>query len=391
MKGSPIIGVTPTVLKWARESANMSIFDVADTLKKPVDIVQGWENGESSPTYSQLEKLAYEVYKRPLAIFFMPTAPYEPKLSAEFRSLPDSDLKHLSRQTTLLIRKARAFQMALMELHGERNPVVLPIWKRIKTNSKSDIRELANQVREVLSVSVENIAQRPDHDAALKIWRRAIEAQGIHIFKDSFKQTELSGFCLQHPEFPVILINNSTTRTRQIFSLLHELAHLLCDRSGISRFDNQGIDELPKPDRDIEKFCNALAAEILVPSEYFKLATRGFDPLHAEDEDFAQLADLFHVSRSVILRRFVDSGLVSMPFYLDKDREWIDQIKATRDGGGGSYYNTKGAYLSEQFLREVVSRYSRRLISKVEASDLIGEKPRNFDRFEDMVLRGYVA
>jgi len=391
MKGSPIVGITPAVLKWARESANMSVFDVADSLKKPVDVIQGWESGESAPTYSQLEKLAYDIYKRPLAIFFMPVAPDEPKPYAEFRSLPDTDLMHLSRQTTLLIRKARAFQMALVELHGERNPIVLPIWKRIQVNNPSNIDQFARQIREALGVSVENIAQRPDDDAALKIWRRAIEAQGIHIFKDSFKQKELSGFCLRHPEFPVILINNSTTRTRQIFSLLHELAHLLCNRSGISRFDNQGIEELPKADRDIEKFCNALAAEILVPSEYFDLSTRGFDPIHAKDEDFAQLAKRFHVSRSVILRRFVDRGLVSMPFYLDKDREWTDQIKATQDGGGGSYYNTKGAYLSEQFLRDVVSRYSRRMISKGEASDLIGEKSRNFDRFEDMVLRGFAA
>jgi DNA-binding transcriptional regulator YiaG len=50
MKGSPIIGVTPAVLKWARESANMSIFDVADTLKKSVDTIQAWESGESAPT-----------------------------------------------------------------------------------------------------------------------------------------------------------------------------------------------------------------------------------------------------------------------------------------------------------------------------------------------------
>jgi len=391
MKGSPIVGITPAVLKWARESANMSIFDVADSLKKPVDVIQGWESGESSPTYSQLEKLAYDVYKRPLAIFFMPSAPDEPKPSAEFRSLPDADLKHLSRQTTLLIRKARAFQMALVELYGERNPVVAPIWKRIQVNNQSDIHQLARQIREALSVSIENITQSPDDDAALKIWRRAIEAQGIHIFKDSFKQKEISGFCLRHPEFPVILINNSTTRTRQIFSLLHELAHLLCNRSGISRFDNQGIEELPKADRDIEKFCNALAAEILVPSEYFDLSTRGFDPIHAKEEDFVKLANHFHVSRSVILRRFVDRGLVSMPFYLDKDREWAEQINVTRGGSGGSYYNTKGIYLSEQFLREVVSRYSRRMISKVEASDLIGEKSRNFDRFEDMVLRGFAA
>ncbi len=71
-------------------------------------------------------------------------------------------------------------------------------------------------------------------DDALKLWRRAIEAHGVFVFKDSFKQGAISGFCLRHDEFPIILINNSTTKTRQTFSLLHEL-FLLFNRSGISR------------------------------------------------------------------------------------------------------------------------------------------------------------
>ncbi len=367
----------------------MTMADVAGRLKKTTDLIEAWEAGEDAPSYPQLETLAYDIYKRPLALFFMPAPPDEPRPRAEFRSLPDADLSDLSRDTILLIRKARAFQAALIELYGDRSPVAAPIWRQVRLNPRAGVAQQAARVREALGVSLEEVMQRPDADAALKLWRRAIERGGVHVFKDTFKQRELSGFCLWHLEFPVILINNSTTKTRQVFSLVHELAHVLCDRSGISRFDSRGIEDLPPADRAIERFCNAVAAEILVPMADFEIAARGIDPEQASDDQFAALAGRYHVSRSVVLRRFVERGEVAMDRYLVKDREWADQ---QRDGGnGGNYYATQGAYLSEQFLREVVSRYSRRLLTKTEAADLIGVKPKNFEQFEEMVLRGAAA
>jgi transcriptional regulator with XRE-family HTH domain len=131
---TPVVGVTPAVLKWARESANMSIDDVARRLKKSADVVSAWESGADAPTYSQLEALAYDIYKRPLALFFLPTHPDEPKPRAEFRSLPDVDLANLSREMTLLIRRARAFQWALIELYGDRSPAASPIWRQIRAD-----------------------------------------------------------------------------------------------------------------------------------------------------------------------------------------------------------------------------------------------------------------
>jgi Zn-dependent peptidase ImmA (M78 family) len=386
---TPVVGVTPAVLKWARESANMSIDDVARRLKKSADVVSAWESGADAPTYSQLEALAYEIYKRPLALFFLPTHPDEPKPRAEFRSLPDVDLANLSREMTLLIRRARAFQWALIELYGDRSPAASPIWRQIRADPQSNASSQAAQIRKLLNVTIDEIRRQPTAEAALKTWRRAIERNGVHVFKDSFKQREFSGFCLWHPEFPVILINNSTTKTRQVFSLLHELTHVLCDRNGISRFDNRGIENLPLPDRVIERFCNTLAGEILVPSDDFLPASRNFVPETATDGQFAELAGRYHVSRSVILHRFLERGLVTVEFYVMKDREWAEQ---GREGeSGGDYYATQGTYISERFLREVVSRYARRLLTKNEAADLIGVKPRNFDRFEDLVLRGAAA
>jgi Zn-dependent peptidase ImmA (M78 family)/DNA-binding XRE family transcriptional regulator len=387
-RAAPVSGIQPNLLKWARESANMTIAEVAKKFKKLPKDIEAWEKGRGGPTYSQLERLAYEIYKRPLAIFFLPAPPDEPKPRTEFRSLPDADLNLLERQTVLLIRKGRAFQAALDELYQGRNPVEHPIFREVRLTIEHPVTAQAEQVRASLDISLDDVRAEPDDDSALKLWRRAIEKRGIFVFKDNFKQEAISGFCLRHDEFPVIIINNSTTKTRQIFSLMHELAHLLFDRSGISRFDNAGLDELPPQDRAIERFCNSIAAEILVPAADFTAAVRewGHDPTGASDEAFAALASRYHVSRSVILRLFLDQGRITQAFYLQKDQEWSAQHK--KSGGGGDYYNTQGAYLSERFLHEVVSRYARRLITKSEAAELIGVKPKNFTGIQDLVLRG---
>jgi len=83
----------------------------------------------------------------------------------------------------------------------------------------------------------------------LKYWRQAVEEAGVFVFKNSFKQKDISGFCLRDEDLPIIYLNNSTSKTRQIFSLLHELAHLLLNMNGLSKFDSDYIDRLPSKEK----------------------------------------------------------------------------------------------------------------------------------------------
>lgn len=83
------VAVNHDVLKWARESINLSLEDGAQRMKKSKDIIQAWEKGYDTPTYAQLEKLAYDIYKRPLAVFFFPDPPKEESPKKSFRTLPE--------------------------------------------------------------------------------------------------------------------------------------------------------------------------------------------------------------------------------------------------------------------------------------------------------------
>ncbi len=266
MRNEPVAGVRPEVMRWARQSIGLSVSDVALRLKRPAEDIEAWEAGDAFPSYPQLEKLAYLIYKRPLAVFFLPAPPEEASPAREFRTLPTEDLLTLAVDTHLHLRRAHAYQLSLRELFGARNPSEHCIWQKLSLSRTRSVADQAAAVRGYLGIALEEQVRWKDEDHALKKWRKAIEDNGVFIFKESFKQKDISGFCLVDSQFPIIYLNNSTTKTRQIFSLLHELAHLLLSVNGLSKFDQRYIERLQNEEKQIERFCNAIAAEILIPS-----------------------------------------------------------------------------------------------------------------------------
>lgn len=391
MRAEPVVGVQPSVLRWARESMGMSIEDVAHKLKKSSEEVMAWESEDGvSPTYSQLENLAYKVFKRPLAVFFLPAPPDEIPPVREFRTLPHTDLQTLHADTYVQVRKAHAYQLTLKEIFEGKNPSVKKISHEALLDMQRSIEAQALAVRKALGISLEDQLEWKSDELALKRWREAVEAQGIFVFKAPFKQKDISGFCLLDADFPLIYLNNSTTKTRQIFSLLHELAHLLFNVSGISKFEASYVNRLPMAERRIEQFCNKIAAEILIPSADFIQQIAGF-PGNAEsvqDHLYANLASRYGVSREAVLRRLLDMERVGQAFYEQKAKFWASQKKA---GAGGDWYASQNTYLSERFAREVIGRHYRNQISVEQASEFLGIKTKNFSGLEQRILQGAAA
>lgn len=379
--------VKPELLQWARETSGFSIADVSKKLKKSEQEIFDWENGLAAPTYSQLEKLAYEIYKRPLAIFFLPEPPIESTPKQEFRTLPDSDLSNLLPNTHMHFKNARAFQLTLAELYNGKNPERRPLFYKFELEPTKSIVNQADFIRSELNAEIDVRTKFKDEDDALKYWISEIEKQGVFVFKNSFKQKEISGFCLNDDEFPVIYINNSTTKTRQIFSLLHELAHILLGINGIGKFTDEYIAHLDSKDQAIEVFCNKFASELLVPEKDFNqqiwMLPDEID-LNDLDEIVINLAKRYYVSREVILRKFLDLRKVSERIYLEKVKIWNNQMKPL---GSGNWYATQNAYLSSRFTREVVSKHYNHKLSLEDASEYLGIKPKNFAGLEQLILK----
>lgn len=115
------IPYNPDILKWAREYINYSIEDIADKLKKDVKTIENWENGKESPTYIQLEYLAYNVYKKPIALFFFPNKPKLDYIEKSFRTIAEYEIKQLNPKFKLLIDKAISYQLNIKELTDNTN------------------------------------------------------------------------------------------------------------------------------------------------------------------------------------------------------------------------------------------------------------------------------
>lgn len=382
--------VTPEVLRWARETAGLSIDDVVAKINRKrvtAETVSAWENGDDSPTYSQLERLAYEIYKRPLAIFFFPEHPDEVSPEQAFRTLPQYELELMPARVRLLLRKAKALQVNLQELYEGVNPVERQIVRDLNFDPDTPAEVIARVVREYLDVPLEQQFECQDSEQAFKLWRKRFEDFGIFVFKDAFREDLYSGFCLYDDRFPLIYVNNSKPFTRQSFTLFHELAHLLFKTGGVDMPLKDYIDHVEGISRRIEILCNKFAGEFLVPSADFEHRAGGLD---ADDYSIQQLANIYHVSREVVLRKFYDRGQVDQQYYDERVDAWA--ASATPRTPGGNYYANMGVYLSDSYLDKAFTRYHQRQIGIEQLADYLGVKVKSIPGMEAVLFsRGNAA
>lgn len=379
----------PEVFRWARSRAGLTLEDVADRLNKSPDDIRAWEEGEAAPTFLQLERLANSVYDRPVGLFFFPEPPDEEPLEHEFRTLPEADIERLPSEVRLELQWARALLLSIRELSGGENPAERQIWRDMSASVEDDPEALAAEVREYLGVDLHTQQQWSSTRDAMSNWRRTVENVGVFVFKDHFGTEQVSGFCVYDPEFPVIVVNNMNTFTRQIFTLFHELAHVLFGLSGITPDDLSFAERISNAEnRKIETICNELAAEILVPSSSFPLSSLSAVSNDEEEliEKVATVAASYQVSREVVMRRLLERGVVDRDTYLKWAGEWSSQ--RSHSGKGGNYYYNQRAYLGQAFLSLAFSQYYSGDISIGELADHLGMKARTVQELEARDLVG---
>src|SRR5207249_3884031 len=132
----------------------------------------------------------------------------------------ETEIDELGSDTRHKVREARAMQLSLAELAGH-NPSTKQILTDISAKGSESATTIAAKLRDYLHVPLVTQKNWKNFEEALKNWRAAVENAGIFVFKDSFKQKDVFGFSLYDQEFPIILINNSTAQTRQLFTVFH--------------------------------------------------------------------------------------------------------------------------------------------------------------------------
>ncbi len=353
------------ILRWAREESNVDIAFVAKTLKKDITVIHFWERGEDYPTYAQLERLG-DIYKKPIAIFFFPEPPQLPDLKASYRTLPDHVYESFSHILIRKMNEARALQLNLYELHDGLNPSTKLLTEQ---NVSNDIIVLAQQLRESLGISLEQQKSCRSAKEAFEMWRNCFLESGIYVFKEAFRDDSVSGFCLYDDVFPIIYVNNSMSFTRQIFTLFHEVFHLISQTSGVDKLKDDYFGNLSEEDLYIEMTCNSFAAEFLVPDSDFDRELEDVDKI--TEAFISNMARKYNISREVIMRKLLNRGLISQNLYETQRQLYIDEAIRARDSkkDGGNPYYTRISYLGRGYLNLVFNQYRRSEIDVFQLSD----------------------
>ena len=363
--------VTPAVIRWARTRAGFGLEDAKRYFKR----IDAWEEGGASPTYAQLEQMA-EKFKCPVAVFFFPAPPALPEVQGSFRTFTAEDFALVPRTVKTFLRKAQAMQINLSELNDGRNPSERLITRDLRFDVDAPAAELAATIRQYLGISFEQQQGWASPEDALEQWRDALAKVGVFAFKDPFHAPGYFGFCLYYDEFPVIYVNNSSAKTRQAFTLFHELSHLLFHTSGIDVADDSYIQKMPEAAFKLEVLCNKLAAEFLLPDSEFERLVANRPPTR---ETAAWLAGLFNVSREMVYRKMLDRAWVGADEYTAAAKGWAAQSKPK---AGGDYYYNQIAYLGRRYIDLAFKRYYQRRFDEVQLSDYLNIKPKNLPTFE---------
>ena len=382
------------ILQWAREKRfGPSIQKFKDNWAEswkdfaPSD-VEKWEKGTGQPTFSQIRKLA-EIYKRPLAVFFLSSPPEEKQNPPDLRTIGSQDNRLLSPEALLVMRKARRTQEIAADLLSELGET--PTFKYPRYRLKDDASGLADRVRGELRISIEDQFKCGTYDDFIEMLRAKIESTGVITLKsgtqDSFPTADCRAFSFTDQLPYLIMINNKDTEGAKAFSLVHEFAHILLREAGIcndfrSFNGKNGVNT-------VEVFCNQFAASFLVPMRQL-LSHRAMQgkrtvPPDKIDPIVEQVARDFKVSRVVILRRLMTAGLVSSALYEAKTKTWSEEPLPRRKGGGRFSLNTTLKKNGAGFSSLVIDAYHHRKISYAAASDYLGLKPKHLSRFEKLI------
>ena len=371
--------INPAMLRWARDRVGLDVNEAAAAAGVKPDQLLQWEQGDAQPTFRQAQVIAQALHA-PFGFLFLAEAPAEDPLLPDLRTVAGAPAGRPSVDLTETVRHAVQRQAWFIEYLQEQGAAPLPFVGRF-TAAASPV-QVARDIRQVLGVDVEQ-GQRP-WDVYYRQLIEAAERGGVLVMRSGIVGNnthrkldvgEFRGFAISHPLAPVVFINSSDAPSARLFTLLHELAHIWLGSSGISNV-------APGNTRREEIACNAVAGEFLVPSDLFMqlwatasqdLATR-----------IAELAQRFHVSRFVVVRRALDLGLVDRDTYTAFYRAELEAFQ-TAGGGGGSFYRNAGAKNSARFSRAVIAEaFSGRLLLR-DAGRLLGVQPSKIRDFAEQL------
>ncbi|RPI78944.1 MAG: ImmA/IrrE family metallo-endopeptidase [Desulfobacteraceae bacterium] len=381
--------ITPNVLKWARESARMSEETAANKVSVSVEKLKEWEQGKTQPTIKQAETLA-KAYRRPLALFFLPEVPRDFQPLQDFRR---KSAKSLSTASIFIIREIQQKQAWIRDVFEEANEAPLSFVGRFSL--KDNPVKVADDILATLNID----PRKYSTNNPIKEWINKAESKGIFISRTSFIHSrlkldskEIQGFSIADPYAPFVFVNSEDWNAPQLFTLIHELAHIWIAESGVS---NEIEPELKHKDKlhPVELFCNQVVANVLLPLEIMKSFNATL---------FDSAVEIFKISRTLgvssfaFLVRALNLQLISLDKYRRLKSEAEKEFKAflkrenekkEKQEGGPNPYLLRVNKNSRLFTLIVLDAFRGGTIEPTLASTLLNTQVNKFPQLEEQIFR----
>ena len=345
------VPVNPELLRWSRERSGLAQDDLTTRFRK----LPEWENGDTQPTLKQMEAFARAVHV-PVGYLFLAEPPVERVPIPDFRTFGGQPVTRPSPNLLDTIYICQERQSWYREFARVTHQPGLGFVGSATVEMPPET--VASRMREILDFDLTARRECSTWTEALRLFIRQADDAGVLVMVNGvvmsnthrrLDPTEFRGFALSDPLAPLIFANGADTKAAQMFTLAHELAHLWLGDSALSN-----IGAAPRPGlRREEVWCNAVAAELLVPLAALQAELRRDEAL---SDAVTRLAREFKVSSLVILRRLLDAG------WLDRARfdvGWAEEIGRLRTlaqggSGGGDFYRTTLSRVSRRFARALV-------------------------------------
>ena len=342
------VDVAASLYAWASERSGLDSGELAHKFPK----LPQWESGDHRPTLKQLERFA-KATRTPVGYFFLSAPPDEQVPIPDLRTVGDSGVRRPSPDLLDTIYQCQQRQDWYRDY--ARGVGLDPVPHVGSLSTATPVEEAASAVTAEMSFSVERRGQ--NWSEAFGYLRDQAEDSGVLVMvsgvvgsntRRRLDPAEFRGFALADPLAPLVFVNGADTKAAQIFTLAHELAHIWLGESALSDAD-LGV----QATHDAERWCNGVAAEVLVPLEVLQSDFDGRADLTGELD---RLARRFKSSTLVVLRRVHEAGYLGWDAYRRAYRDEFGRVMELigTGGGGGDFYNTQPARVSKRFARSVI-------------------------------------
>jgi Zn-dependent peptidase ImmA (M78 family)/transcriptional regulator with XRE-family HTH domain len=351
--------INPDILRWARETAGLSLAEAAeklglkDTAKATaVEKLHKLEMGDGNPGQTFLRK-AEAAYRRPLITFYLPAPPKRGERGEDFRSQAGTVSARDNATLDALVRDVRARQQMLREAleeseDGPEQPSFVG-----SARIADEPGNVAEAIRTLLGVTKDQQRRSRGFTQLFALLRSAAERAGIYIlllgdvgsYHSDIGEDVFRGFALADELVPFVVVNDNDAEPARPFTLIHELAHIWIGASGVSG----PLRDVPE--NVVERFCNDTASEFLLPPDEIpdlsSLQTADFDGVHAA---VARLAGIWNVSEPAVAYRFAQKGWIAratasslFAMFADRWRREKERQKQNKkpDDTGPTFYTVR--------------------------------------------------